>query len=597
MSEDILKPQPVPEYIRLGREARGKLRQSLETEGWPEAPRELERAEDFFEQVRDAVSERWAGHVQDLVNQNCARWLEKVPENEETQDIREMLGDPQALEAVLEIRQFDALEGLRQYAPEAWRSLLMLSSERQLAAVAVARHWNESTDEATFEKFGVSKTEIKVLLDIASAVGKYIDRAYLKQIELADASGGSTATPMIDQPGARYLYDTYNPKTDQVEVQTYRDVFSSEWEPMLTHFTDLANRVETLVQTKQLPKSYEPLPSYLRQMAETYGSAQTNPELLFDQWQQLLRRCQELAEEGCPIMLMPQNCPAVTGDANKVDVELRLGLRTKRTNALEKQFEPFQARTRQIVDQHRAALDKQIETPKVLVNYQPFAFGASLYLNPLAENSDRMVITHTNAIEDLATQDDIPSLKKMFGLDVDSDAYSSAALRAAGTHELGHTVLLNTDRAVARRVGASNDAWILEELKAEATSVKIIQETTKEKQSDVKLEEQFIAELGTLCSYLTGSSEAGSMGERYYFAAIAILHRLAEAGVIERRGDSFTITDPAKGMEVIAGLADEIIALYANEQTKPKDVRAFVANIKKSLASPTIKQFVERLKN
>ena len=415
MTRPVLKGRPLPEYTHLGHEAHHKLRQSMETDGWPRVPRGLEQVEDFFEQSRDAVSERWTTHVQDLVNQSCGQWLKKIPENEETQDIRELLGNPQALEDAMRIRQFDALEGLRKFAPEAWWSLLMLSSERQRAAVTVAQHWNETMDEATFKKFGVTKAEISVLLDIASRVGTYIDQAYLKQIELADAPGGSTATPIGDQPGARHFYDAYNPKTGRVEIRTYRDVFHSAWEPMLNHFNDLANRVETLVQTKRLPKSYEPLAGYLRQMAETYGSAQTNPEALFDQWQQLLRRCQEIAEAGCPIMLMPQNCSAVTGDANKVDIELRLGLRTKQTNALEKQFEPLQARALQITGRYRAALDKQIETPKVLVNYQPFAFGASLYLNPLAENSDHMVITHTNAIEDLAAEDDIPLLKKMFG--------------------------------------------------------------------------------------------------------------------------------------------------------------------------------------
>ena len=597
MTRPVLKGRPLPEYTHLGHEAHHKLRQSMETDGWPRVPRGLEQVEDFFEQSRDAVSERWTTHVQDLVNQSCGQWLKKIPENEETQDIRELLGNPQALEDAMRIRQFDALEGLRKFAPEAWWSLLMLSSERQRAAVTVAQHWNETMDEATFKKFGVTKAEISVLLDIASRVGTYIDQAYLKQIELADAPGGSTATPMSDQPGARHFYDAYNPKTGRVEIRTYRDVFHSAWEPMLNHFNDLANRVETLVQTKRLPKSYEPLAGYLRQLAETYGSAQTNPEALFDQWQQLLRRCQEIAEAGCPIMLMPQNCSAVTGDANKVDIELRLGLRTKQTNALEKQFEPLQARALQITGRYRAALDKQIETPKVLVNYQPFAFGASLYLNPLAENSDHMVITHTNAIEDLAAEDDIPSLKKMFNLDADPKAYYNAALVAAGTHELGHTVLLNTDQVVAKRVGASNDGWILEELKAETTSVKIIHEAAQSHQSAVKPEDQFIAELGTLCSYLTGSSEAGSMGERYYFTAIAILHRLAEAGIVKQQADSFSIIDPAKGMEVITGLADEIITLYADEQTKPKDVRAYVARIKKSAASPLVKQFVKRLKS
>ena len=251
--------------------------------------------------------------------------------------MRKILADPSILEGNVQQQQLGMLESLRGVAPDAWRTLVLAASERQLAAVVLLRKWLPDLTDQQFGKMGISRDELGLFLDASGWLGKYFDQAHVKQIELADAPGGSVKSPLGDRTGAEYLYDVKpNPDSDQVALKSYGDVFAYEWPKIVKRLEALAAKTETMLADEKLPASYRALPGYVRQIAHVYDSESVSPKNLEQLWRDLYAQGNALAVEGCPLMFIPQGCSTVAGEANKVDIEMRLGFQTKETPALSK---------------------------------------------------------------------------------------------------------------------------------------------------------------------------------------------------------------------------------------------------------------------
>jgi hypothetical protein len=185
---DVLKEHSFPEYVQLSREARNRLKESLEKEGWPELDSEkLSGMEDIFDSAREQVNQRWDKYVSGLVVDQGQDWIKQIEASsaEEEQKVKliEIFSNPDKLEQAFKKRDIMFLEQLRGVIPEAWRSLVLLSSERQLASLVLLRHWSkENLDSGDLQRIGVNKEEFDFLLDSAGTLGKYIDHAYIKQI-------------------------------------------------------------------------------------------------------------------------------------------------------------------------------------------------------------------------------------------------------------------------------------------------------------------------------------------------------------------------------------------------------------------------------
>jgi len=325
-----------------------------------------------------------------MVTQKCGEWVRELGTHgkgaELSQELIELLSKPEEIEEKLRIKQFGILEPLRGVIPEAWRHLVVLSSERQLAAIALAYHWTKGLSHEQIEQLGISKPELMLFIEMAVTLGKYIDHAYVRQIEIADQPGGSGETKRGKERGASYLYDLYtSPESDDIEIRPYIEAFPDEWPRIVKRFEGLATKIERLLEKVELPESYNGFPHFLKQMAETYGSRETTSEKLFYQWQALLRSFVTLAETGCPIMLTPQNCASVAGEANKVDVELRFGIRTNRTRDLESACTLLRKPAQEIIDQHKESLKTPYLIPPVIFNFQPFAHGPNLFWYTMGE--------------------------------------------------------------------------------------------------------------------------------------------------------------------------------------------------------------------
>jgi hypothetical protein len=130
----------VPEYVVSSREVRMLLQEAAkdpENKGWDVMPENIQGVEDIFNQAKDLVTRQWNKKVHEYVAQKCQGWVEQLKGNEEFVTEAKLLSDPNKLEEKLRIRQFGVLETLRTALPEAWRELVLISSERQMAEVTV----------------------------------------------------------------------------------------------------------------------------------------------------------------------------------------------------------------------------------------------------------------------------------------------------------------------------------------------------------------------------------------------------------------------------------------------------------------------------
>ncbi|MDD5043776.1 MAG: hypothetical protein PHD51_03900 [Patescibacteria group bacterium] len=602
---DILKKtEDLPEYVDTSREIREALKSTIETRGWPECP-EIKTVEDLFLLAKKEVSHRWTEGAQKILCEQTKKWAEEIPDNQENKELRQTLLSPDLLSSEMEMQRFGAMEKLRDINPSAWRTLLLASSERQLASIVLLRKWAADLPEENLKSLGVSRTELELLLDSAGIVGKYVDQAYIKQVELADAPGGSSKSAWAGKVGAEYLYDIQpSPESQTVKPTSYKDVFAFEWPKLINRFQVLAQKVETLLDDKKLPESYRGLPEYLREMSQVYGSESVSPKELKKLWNSLLAKNLNLANAGCPLMFIPQSCDMVAGEAAKIDVEIRLAIQTPETKKLTQTMNDFGGAAQELLAENKDALKNYYDIPAVVINVQPFAFGPNLYYFTEAEAGRESILLHANINQELSSKERIPLLEKTLGQPIDKNKFKEASGKDTVLHELGHTVCVEDDPSVRKRIGTGSDAAIMEELKAETVGMEILlrKQTGDSKEKEQIIEQQFLAKLGALEQYLAYySSEPGSSTERYYFTGVAIISKLLEEDVLVELGDKYIITDAERGLRIIADMGLDILKkIYANTADQPKKVKEamkeYVRDVKQKEKTPPVDKFIKNVK-
>jgi len=596
----------IPSYIKFGLKIRDQLKAKVDKDGWPDLPQpeQINGMEDIFEVAKNEVDQTWELSVRQLINDQAETWKKDLDVNDpETKDAFDLLNNPEEFQKSFSLRQFGVLESLRTVNPEAWRTLVIASSERQLASIATLEHWLKYSDEESLnklcQKIGLSVEELKLFVDTAAILGKYIDHAYVKQIELADLPGGSQESKLGEEEGAQYVYDLYkDPRSEDVDIKTYSEIFPFEWDKIKSRLDLLSVRTKLAVDQEKLPPSYALYSEYLKKMSEVYSSDSIKPEELEKMWDDLYKMGKELDSTDCPIMLIPQGCASVSGEAGKVDAELRLGLKTEETKKREKDFGKFTEIGQRILDSHRDSLDKDYQVPNVNLNYQPWSFGSNLYWVTRGESSESQILSHTNAVVEVAVTKEIPLLKKIFDKDIDSLKYSQAAVTETVLHETAHNVIDSEDKKIAKRIGKSFEAGILEELKAEVVGTKILYEAHKrgEVPDWIDLKTQILAKLGANLDYLKNKSDkkAGA-GEAYYLCGATILSRLFDKGLIKKMGAAYEITDEEACLKEMAELGDEVLSFYTNSDSKPADVKAYIKELRSQGQSPLIKGLIREL--
>ncbi|MFA6304210.1 MAG: hypothetical protein WCV73_03780 [Patescibacteria group bacterium] len=601
----------VPEYVEFGRNIRSLLKgQDQETgeikTNWPECPKNLHNLEDLLIASQDAVTSEWEKVVAPLLQEKAQEWIASIPDDEEHQDLIKLLANPQEFDNNIKTQQLGVLEGLKQFSPEAWRSLVLVSSERQLACLSLLRHWlKNDLSEDDLQKIGMTKVELEILLDAGGILGKYIDHAYVKQIELADEPGGTSATKLGQKKGAEFIYDIYRSADgNEVDHKAFSTVFAGEWPKIVDGLKMLSHKVEALITEYKLPESYKKLPPYLDHLISIYASQETSPKKIFDLWNELDLKMNELAANGCPLMIIPGFCVGVTSDANKVDVELRLGFRTPEIKELEGLMDNFREIAQNILDGHQDKLAKAYKIPRMVLNVQPFGFGSSLQLFTLAETGNNRMVSHVNLNNQMALKGHWPIIEKAFSMDdlnMTQEEYKEAINLETALHEIGHNVMPTEDEAVLKRVGGGADGTVLEELKAEGVGMLIFMKSLEDKtpeEAEEAIKKEFFVKLITACDYLANnSSDKGSDGERYYYSGLAMIDRLLVSGAITMENGRYHIIDASKGVESIARLGQEILdRFYLSENSGKKEVKDYIGSLRKKKNAPEIQAFKTGLK-
>jgi hypothetical protein len=599
---DILRnKEKLPEYLKMGLTVREGLKEKVRQEGYPECPKDFSSLQDFFDKANRAVNEKWEIVFLETINFKKEEWLNEIPSTPDNQEMIRLLENPEILRTQIEMQQFGALENIRKIIPEAWKTLITFASERQLAKLTLTRHWSKELNSENFQKLGINKEELNLFLDAASIMGKYFDQAYIKQIELADLPTGSLKTSLGGKQGAKFIYDLEDSE-GTTNLKTYADVFPFEWPMIVKRFRDLANKTESLVQEGKIFDSYQGLADYLRKLSEMYGSSETDLEKLPKQWEELNKMAVNLAQDGCPIMLVPEATPSVAGEANKVDVELRFGLQTNETQKLKRYFKIASNTAQNFNVQYQEALaDKSRQIPEIVPNIQPFAFGPNLYWMTRGQSEPGFIFLHQGPITEIASQREKPILDRTIeGFSLDEISYGKAAILETGLHEIAHAVTPKEDDNVDKRLGNSPEAAMLEELKAETVGIKILKETLDKSDPNYleTVKNQFFAKIGTLCDYLLNkSSEIGSSGERYYYAAITIFDLLLENEVLKEKDEKYEVIDAEKGLELIANLGKNVIeSFYANLKITPEEVKSYGSELRSKREKESIQRFLKNLK-
>ncbi len=531
-----------------------------------------------------------------LLQERFAHWLSQIPENEGNEKVRALLSNPELVEEKMEMRQFGLLESLRSVLPEAWRSLIIASSERQMAEVALFRRWLKEASDEEIKAWGMSRPELELFGDIPALLGRYIDQAYLKQMELADLPGGSSPTPLAGNVGADRVYDIQRKGQEEVEKLPYIAVFPFELGRFSKLVLHLKGKVDGLMSQGKLPKSYSGMPAYLEKMAALYSSHETDPKTVAKMWNRdLAGDANRLVEQGCPMVLIPQATAAVSGDAEKVDVELRLGLRTPQIEAMEKVANSARGVAQEILDQYHGAVESSTKIPPITLTYQPFAFGPNLHWMTRGESTGDKILSHVNAVADVARRNEIPLLEKVFEIGkIDPDAYSQSANLETVLHEVAHSIMIRGDAMVKVRVGSGNRSSIIEELKADTVNMLILDRSEKEGKIAVDRKAQFLAKLGTVCDYMSDSSE--ELDDYYFYTGVRIIHDLLHAGAVEKgENGKFAIRDAEKGMEVIGKIGNEVLGIYSDLKTDPAAINDYADGIIAMKDDPLVREFIAAL--
>ena len=607
---DVLKinkeREDIPDYIKFGLEIRDALKVKVEKDGWPDLTDQerINVTEDIFELAKNEVNKTWEESVKALIESKAEEWKKDLKiDDPEIKAALDLLNNPEEFSKNFSLRQFGVLETLRTVNPEAWRTLVVASSERQLASIATMEHWLKNGDkenlQAICDKIGLKSDELRLFVDTAAILGKYVDHAYVKQIELADSPGGSEETKLGEEDGAQYLYDLYkDPKSEDIDIKTYSDVFPYEWEKIQSRLELLSVRIKLASDQGKLPDGYNLFADYLEKVGQVYGSKSIKPEVLDKDWDDLYKMGKEVNNTNCPIMFIPQGCSSVSGEAGKVDVEIRLGLKTKETKEQEKGFSKFTNIAQEIIDNNHDSLEKDYKVPDVNLNYQPWAFGPNLYWVTRGESGEDQIVSHTNAVSEVAIANEMPLLKRMFDENVDGGKYSKAAVTETVLHEIGHNVLDSEDKKISKKIGKSFEAGILEELKAETVGMKILYETSQrgDLPNGVDLKTQLLAKLGTNLDYLKNKSDKKSgAGEPYYICGATILGSLLEKGLVAKKDSSYEIVNPEACIKEIASIGDKVLSFYANSETKPVDVKNYIKELRARGQEPLIKDLIRIL--
>src|SRR3989344_466907 len=521
--------------------------------------------EDILFGSREIVTERWKERISPSFAIDCEEWSKHIDQSEaKGKEAAEVLADRERFEIKLRIRQFSELDRLRKTKPEAWYKLVRASMERQYAEIAVFSGIVNNLQAESFRNFGMTKEELLFACEIADKTGPLVNETFMKQMELADRPGGSDPSPNVNENGASYIYEKLQAEGSYKRIP-YLIMFSETWPKLVENLHELSTKANELKLTD--------LAIFLDKIASVWENDTTDFEELSNQWDELLQANYDYALSGCSISIDISNYAYVTGAANKVDADFRVGLQTPELRNLAESYVLEQNVAFQLAQKY----DVFSESPsQPTVNHMSYAFShpaANVFWGTQAETSDHLAAYYKDVTDNVFNYMIFPHYVRVFGRtlsDEDKQQLLEIERLKLVTHENTHPIATPTDPNIKSRTGVGEEINIIEELKADTLDFKVLRKR-REVQEYPFPAKKILEVLVIYClDYINNRDSGDGFGTGMYArSGRIILANLLKSGVLARRGAHCDIIDAEKGFDLFIGIGGEVLKLYTNNDVEP----------------------------
>lgn len=539
-------------------------------------PTESTSLTDFLDLAKKVVRCKWADYMVSVFN--------NLPESQQKTKLFNIFGSEANLRQIFDQEKFRELEMLRLCGEnELWRDIVLAISEREMASISLAKIWIEKLTDEQIEKLSLSKNEINLFLDLSLEVQEVIDHAYIKQLELADAPDGKQIGPHAKEFGYEYLYDEKIP---------YIDIFPDEFTRLVNTLESFSKRVANQVSSGELAPQYLDLSSYLKKLAESFGSRESDHLKVLGVWKDISIQYVNLAISGCPIILTPWGFPA---DGNHVGIELMVTINLGESSPWYKVSQEYLA----IAGEFMKNYDPNFVPIPFIHQYVFTRNGLNIPWSGTACASDNYIVFYDNENDNFGAA----LYHSYFSEFMDSTTSEERFSRVRGintvAHETGHLCRM-LDEDLYKKMGIGVSVNKIDEAKADTMANLFFLIKLKSNSFIDFTPEEFIEQY--IVDYIdelrnSKGYEEEDMGIIWYsFSAKVCLIKLFESDSIIWSGDKIKIVDGRRGVEALAEVGQEIFNLYGSAEFNDEEVSRYVSALEeKARTSLDIQRFQNKV--
>lgn len=551
------------EYVSTARES---VREVLKHQSTPDYPFEnpaINSVDRLFEEARDTVLK-----VLEQSPSALAGIYKKLNElNQTPLQVTET-----EIWSAIKNRAIDTLQP--ELENTAWWYLMMVMGEIQYAQQVLLMRWLKQEEvQDQVKSFYPNPEALSGLLQVGAVLGKRMDQAHLKQLELHETEEETGES----SPTNPFAYETPDGE------RSFPQIFKAE-------FSDF--KPERIKLPQDLIHQYPLLQTYLEKLLAAVRHNTINQAENESVWNEVHQLSVELYQSGCPIVIIPYSVP---GESGKLDLELRLGLRSNEDSATLKTLE---SDAQEMFEDLQNQSDLEVTYPKVppiILNDTLLSFGQGMSWYLDGESGIHRFVLHENVSRRItrSTGIDIPL---EFPQNIDQESLEKANFVELAAHEVAHGIFNWKDPQIDERIALSKDpqaGWCLEEAKAETLGAKLIFAQFPSFTPDQKWY-QAASKVSSLIYYLTQKQEEG--GKRYYYATLFILKKLIDQKGINLNPseEKIVLSDPDVFFKTLSDTADGLLQEYYLRKGDPQE---FFTAGKTLETDPEIQRYVKVLQS
>ncbi len=529
-------------------------------------PQDINSPEELMEKAASSVSEIWQNEIKEIVGELAKFWAEELGNSEIEMYFKRMLNDTNNLEERIRFKYFSELEGIREINPMTWRSLVSISMLRQQQEMELLNRWVKNIPEEKFADWELDKKELEIALAIVTEIGPLINQTYLKQMQL----GFTEKFPEIKSEGSKelgaiYLYEL----ADETKV-AYKNMFPETWPMIAKKFKEIAAKV-----TLMFPEKGKLFSEYLIAISNAYELEENDFKINYDAWVEIEQIQKEISASDWRIDLLAGGEPYITKKVNKMDANLVVGLKTKKTKEMKIKCDGYMQIANEILKGYSQMEDEILPGS---VNMLLFAAGNGTFWRNQGEGGNGSV-SYINSIKEVNQLTILPIYQELFG-DCNIDELAELSSIATFNHESGHCFFSLSEEEVKRRVGFFEQyIEMIDEIKADTTGLRIFWEKAKNQPNPEQARKMLQLVVAYCLEYVkTDIRKEGDIASHKELGSL-ILTALLESNSLIKDGDKYIIHDVASGFKAITDISDEMLKKFANPETTPEIMSNYADSI------------------